>query len=684
MNSQRHGPYTVLTLIGSGGAAEVYAARGPDGPVALKICRSREQRARQRFRREIAALRQLRHIGLVNIIDADEGGDPPWYAMEDLGRVSLRDLLSSEPSERDLSSWVQGLALGEIPPRADHQARQPLPQAVALALTIQIGEAMGHAHSRGLVHRDLKPENVMLRDNGQPVVIDPGLVVDEANDQRLTASGDALGTLAYMAPEQMPQFAGGSGNTKVPEERADIFALGQMLFEMLGGTPQPLVFRRARAQRRSALAIQPRPLRRIIRCATDLDPAWRYPSMAAVIADLRRFQAGERVMVQSRPPMQYIWRSVRRHPQLSGGGLALFGMLLALVFSLWLMEYRQRLTWRPSLDLIAQFGRDEVAAEGALWYRQGAALATDGRQWLKSRRMYSDQIDMEVDWEWALDGDDERAGPRLALGILPGQEPGWSLGWDAGRILTLRRHGQLWWFSSISEIGNRGVLRWMIDDLGHYIYLNGKLVALLRENPPVPAGAIGLLGGESGLTLVRNWRLRTRTLPNQISTMSMVKAMAAEAELPGGELAEAMLAHATAILEEVQVTRWHAPQALRAAHLQLLQLRLGWAWDAQDDQRLTRALGDAVIMLQHWGDQLEPRERLELTLAMGDLEAYDELLSLVRGSSIEELADWRWFVLRRFGHHQRALLGDVWQALLDRDPEAEVAFRLRDAALIRR
>ena len=256
----------------------VFAATGPLGQVAIKQCRSNEARSRIRFQREISALRQLRHKSLVQVVDADESANPPWYAMEDLGRVSLRQLLRVEVTNdaHDLASMVSiaGKSAGIL----RSSGAGSLPHNLAITLIIEVGQAMSYAHSRGLIHRDLKPENIMMRSSGEAVVIDPGLVVEMHDDNRLTASGDALGTIAYMAPEQL------LGERSMSES---IFSLGQILLSCGWNAADHILLGKPVNRMSQAMALA-KPLYRIVPARWKV--RWRYGSMSAFIADLMPLQ----------------------------------------------------------------------------------------------------------------------------------------------------------------------------------------------------------------------------------------------------------------------------------------------------------------------------------------------------------------------------------------------------------
>src|SRR5262249_39584481 len=203
---QTLGKYQLGELLGQGGMGAVYRSFHPllNRPVAVKVMLATiaaDPQAHQRFLREAQIVAALSHPNIVNIFDVDIQDGKPYIVMDFAEGGSLAARLRSGP-----------IGLDE-----------------ALRLAIPLADALAYAHGQGLIHRDLKPANVLLRPDGSPVLADFGLaraaIVDSA--AQITATGAVLGTLAYMAPEQ---FGG-----RPTDARADIYAFGVMLYEMLTG-----------------------------------------------------------------------------------------------------------------------------------------------------------------------------------------------------------------------------------------------------------------------------------------------------------------------------------------------------------------------------------------------------------------------------------------------------------------
>ena len=196
------GPYQLLERIGEGGSGQVYRARGPAGPVAVKIlgpASDLDDAARARFRREIGALGQIAHPHLISLVD--HGIDPelgPYLVVPLLAGTNLRALIAG---------------------------KSVCPEA-ALLLVQPIAAATAALHAAGYVHRDLKPENVIAGPDGAVTVIDLGLAWREGMT-RHTDTGAAVGSVGYMAPEQVEGHA--------VDNRADVWALGVMVFEWIAG-----------------------------------------------------------------------------------------------------------------------------------------------------------------------------------------------------------------------------------------------------------------------------------------------------------------------------------------------------------------------------------------------------------------------------------------------------------------
>jgi predicted Ser/Thr protein kinase len=195
----------ILALIGHGGMGAVYKARQThlERLVAVKLLspeRGADPAFIERFTREARALARLQHPQIVTLYDFGRAGSWLYLVMEYVEGANLRQLL----------------ATGRLDP------------AAALRLVAPLCDALVHAHAQGVVHRDLKPENILIDSQGQPKIADFGLAKLRSATGALTQTGDALGTLHYMSPEQV-------SGTGTIDHRADVYALGVILYEMLTG-----------------------------------------------------------------------------------------------------------------------------------------------------------------------------------------------------------------------------------------------------------------------------------------------------------------------------------------------------------------------------------------------------------------------------------------------------------------
>jgi tetratricopeptide (TPR) repeat protein len=199
------GRYAIESLAGTGGMCSVFRARDRDGgTVAVKALHQRAIDAEERFVREARMLQDLRHPAIVRYLDS--GAD------SDGGRFLVMEWLEGQ----DLEALIRGrtLSLGDV-----------------LTLIARISHALGAAHARGIVHRDVKPSNIFIVDGDvrQAKLLDFG-VARWGGGRSLTVTGTSVGTPAYMAPEQV------RGEREV-DARADIFALGCVMYECLTGDP---------------------------------------------------------------------------------------------------------------------------------------------------------------------------------------------------------------------------------------------------------------------------------------------------------------------------------------------------------------------------------------------------------------------------------------------------------------
>ena len=229
------GPYEIVAPLGAGGMGEVYRAldRRLDRTVAIKVLRAGavgEPGRRLRFEREARAIAALSHPRICAVHDVGEQDGVPFLVMEYLEGQTLEERLIR--GGRRTGSGAPASAAASV-------TRRPLPLVEALRIAVELAEAVAAAHEAGIVHRDLKPSNVMLTPSGVKV-LDFGVaklhalraapksgVTQTGLSDVLTADGALVGTVAYMAPEQL--------QGRETDARTDIFALAAIVYEMATG-----------------------------------------------------------------------------------------------------------------------------------------------------------------------------------------------------------------------------------------------------------------------------------------------------------------------------------------------------------------------------------------------------------------------------------------------------------------
>jgi serine/threonine protein kinase/tetratricopeptide (TPR) repeat protein len=324
--------YRILEKLGGGGMGVVYRAHDEhlDRDVALKVLPAgllSDETARSRFRREALTLSHLNHPGIAVVHDFDSENGVDFLTME----------------------YVEGETL------AAKTATGPLAEAEIINLGTQIAEALEEAHERQIIHRDLKPANVMVTAKGRAKVLDFGLakMVRPREVDAATASlaesqpGLVVGTVPYMAPEQL--------QGKVVDSRADIYALGAILYEMATGQ-RPFPEKQSTPLIASILTEPPQPprelngqvspgLEAIILKALEKDPDQRYQSARDVLRDL----AGLSVPVSVFGALR---RTATRRRMLTIDVAVGLVLTVALLIGLNVAGLRDRLTGGPSAPKI--------------------------------------------------------------------------------------------------------------------------------------------------------------------------------------------------------------------------------------------------------------------------------------------------------------------------------------------
>ena len=348
--------YRVVREIGRGGMGIVYEAEqdSPQRRVALKVlpfAGALDPRQRLRFQNEAQAAARLRHPHIVPVYDSGSASGVHYFTMKLIEGASLAALVAAQ-RRRDSTSHTENAGLPASSPLAQlpHHDGQYVREVARLMR--QAAEALDHAHTIGIIHRDIKPGNLLVDEGGQLWITDFGLAAVQGAEG-LTATGDILGTLRYMSPEQA------SARRGVVDHRSDIYALGVTMYELL--TLRPALCGDEREQLLARLSLDDPPLPRSLNPAIDHDLETillkamaktleeRYATAQALAEDLERFLAGRPVHARRPGLLARGAKWIRRHKAwATAGALVVFTATLLLAIStgvIWLAlqsEQRQR------------------------------------------------------------------------------------------------------------------------------------------------------------------------------------------------------------------------------------------------------------------------------------------------------------------------------------------------------
>jgi WD40 repeat protein len=421
--------YDILGEHGRGGLGRVSRAHDRElgRDIAIKELISRGTLSEVRFLREALITARLEHPGIVPVYEAGRWPDgTPFYAMKLVSGRPLRALIAERKTVDDR------LAL--------------------LHHVIAVADAIAYAHGRNIIHRDLKPANVIVGDFGETVVIDWGLAKDLTaaeepaagggpfrahRDEGLTSAGAVLGTPSYMAPEQ--------ARGELVDQRADVFAIGAMLWELCSLQKLPAGSSGLRHRILRTPGIDP-DLITILEKALDPDPAHRYPDAAALAADLKAFKAGARIAARRYSPWALLAHWIRRHRMLA---ISLAGAISIAVAS-GILHVRTIATERDRADAAVQrleVTNDRLGHERARAIEQRntlilaqatAALELDPTRSIEWLETYPAD---GADWKLAqvIAADAQSRG--IARHIVPAMSATISISTDGKLLLTAGPHG---------------------------------------------------------------------------------------------------------------------------------------------------------------------------------------------------------------------------------------------------
>lgn len=458
---QRLGDFQLLREIGRGGMGVVYEAEQQSlkRRVALKVLSdpiAAHGNRRERFRREAEAAAGLHHTNIVGVFGTGEQDGFLYYAMQLIRGVPLSNIIqrlrqspllgeqlaistteelpgfiqqiacsSAEPTGDDLASGRTGTEAFDVDPTAVMSAVQKrkltTDSNVHSNAQLQLGSkyfrfiakivasaasGLQYAHHAGIHHRDIKPGNLMLDHEGTLWITDFGVAKQTSLDD-MTQTGEIVGTLRYMAPEQLK----GAG-----DHRSDIYSLGLTLIELL--TLQPAINApdgnwfeaTARGCSKSLRKIRkeiPRDLEVIALKATAIDPQSRYRSAADLERDLRRFLDDRPILARRESTLARLRRSVRRNPAVSGLTFASLILLAVIAIMFAIGNHQKQIA-------LSKIGEEFERAESNL-REKTIALATADRE----RRRAETNLSMAIEgFEAVIENIGSRGGVEALLDDL--------------------------------------------------------------------------------------------------------------------------------------------------------------------------------------------------------------------------------------------------------------------------
>jgi eukaryotic-like serine/threonine-protein kinase len=352
--SHSFGDYEVLEEIGRGGMGVVYEAEqiSLGRRVALKVlpfAATMDPRHLQRFQNEARAAASLEHPNIVPVYGVGCERGVHFYAMKFIDGQTMAALIAGQrqtseprPSGSDCApSLPNGRGSDTTSPQAafstQHAPRDTAAFRQIAEWGIQAAEALEHAHSFGIVHRDIKPANLMIDGQGKLWVTDFGLA-RTGTDGGLTLTGDVLGTLRYMSPEQAQASHG------FMDHRTDVYSLGVTLYELLTG--RPAVDGKDREQILNAITLDeprlprsldpaiPTELETIVLKAMEKEPADRYSTARELADDLRRYVEDKPIKARRATLLQKLRKWCHRHQPVVTTAIVSAVALLALSVAL--------------------------------------------------------------------------------------------------------------------------------------------------------------------------------------------------------------------------------------------------------------------------------------------------------------------------------------------------------------
>jgi WD40 repeat protein/serine/threonine protein kinase len=414
------GDFRLLRQVGRGGMGVVYEAeqmslRRRVAVKVLPLAAALDARQLQRFKNESLVAAQLHHTHIVPVYYVGCERGVHFYAMQyveghslaavvaGLREVDARKGVRGQPAASPLRAApvdqaggrVIATAAAETPRVAGTLSTARSTKEATWSRTVarqgvEAAEALDHAHQQGVVHRDVKPGNLLVDAAGHLWVTDFGLAQVQT-DTRLTLTGDLVGTLRYMSPEQALAKRG------IIDHRTDIYSLGATLYELLTLEPaftgadrqellRQIAFEEPQPPRRLNRAL-PAELETIVLKALEKNPDQRYATAQELADDLKHWLAGEPIRAQPVSRLEKLWRWCWRNPALTAAGVLAVVALVALValaigstLTIQLLQEQER-TRSALREADAQRARAEHQEKFARHYLYGAQMNLAQRAW---------------------------------------------------------------------------------------------------------------------------------------------------------------------------------------------------------------------------------------------------------------------------------------------------------------
>lgn len=384
------GDFQILNEIGRGGMGVVYEAiqLSLGRRVALKVlpfASALDGKQLQRFKNEATAAAQLHHTNIVPVYAVGCERGVHFYAMQLIEGRSLaaviRELRGDSPNDPSSSSLATTAAYhasatvtrSHVTSGTQHSGRSRESFRTSARIAAQVADALEYAHDAGIIHRDIKPANLLLDARGAVWVTDFGLA-QVAADVGVTQTGDLVGTLRYMSPEQA------SGRRIPVDHRSDVYSLGATLYEMLSlapifsGSDRPTLLLQIlnedpRLLRQIDRAI-PVELETIVLKATAKTPLERYTTAGEMAADLRRYLDEIPILARRPTVVDRVRKWLRRHPSFVGAAVILLVCgLIGLIVTTAIVTHEQQATkaaYKRELERAAEAeARFELARRAA-------------------------------------------------------------------------------------------------------------------------------------------------------------------------------------------------------------------------------------------------------------------------------------------------------------------------------